>query len=178
MMKYNVLLTAVLCLFLVLCIPVSADTVMENPSIYSFAEVVQRLPELWTSNPDTVMELMEDYPDYICWRRYDIIGCQSANNRYSAEIHVNFLFSSQEDSAELIRTNFTMLIDSQDDVQKLMSMFWLPDMKAARISGASFPDDEVTLYFSTDETMMSWATSFTKEGKPWSVMVDMMLVRG
>ncbi len=177
-MRIKVLVMMAISMLFLLAIPVSADTVMENPSLYSFADVVQKLPEIWTKNPADVQKLMETYPDFNCWHRYDIIGCQSVNNIYSAEIIVNFQFTSEADSAELKRCNFSMMIDSHADVQKVLQLFWLPEMKAAKIGDVQFPDGEVTLYFSTDETLMTYTVDFNNEGVPWLIMVDMGLIRG
>ena len=40
-------------------LPVSAENLRENPSLYSFSEIVQKLPKMWMANPIEVMEMMK-----------------------------------------------------------------------------------------------------------------------
>lgn len=177
-MKNKLILIFVLSLAVMFVLPVSAEEVRENPSFYSFSEIVQKLPKMWIANPIEVMEMMKSYPDFECWRSYDIIGCASVNNKHAAEIHVNYQFSSEDDYAEFTGCTFTMLINSSEDVQKVIESFWLPDMKAARIWGADYPDDQVTLYFSSGDTMMTYSIPWDNDGNIWMIMVDMGLIRG
>ena len=149
----------------------------ENPSLYSFGEIVKNLPQKWLAVPDDVMKMMEDYPDFECWRSYDIVGCQSVNNKYSAEIHVNYQFTSEEDDAELVRTVFTMPVNNTQDVQNVIENFWIDGMKAANISGAQYPTNQVTLYFSSENTLMTYNIDWGSNGV-WLVLVDMGLIRG
>ncbi|MBR6090017.1 MAG: hypothetical protein IKP86_08800, partial [Anaerolineaceae bacterium] len=81
-MKTKYLFLLVLFTVLLTAFSAGAENVRENPSLYSFAEVVKTLPGMWTANPLEVMEMMEDYPDFECWRRYDMVGCSSVNNKY------------------------------------------------------------------------------------------------
>ncbi len=177
-MNKKELLILVLCIMVCAVGPVSGEPVRENPSFYSFAEIVQKLPELWGAVPADVMAVMEEHPDFSCWRSYDIIGCQSVNNMYSAEIHVNFQFMSEDDDAELTRTIFTMLINTAEDVQKVIENFWLPDMKAANISGGPYREDEILLYFSSENTMMTFSFPWNYTGDVEMIMADMGLIRG
>ena len=176
-MKTKYLFLLVLFTVLLTAFSAGAENVRENPSLYSFAEVVKTLPGMWTANPLEVMEMMEDYPDFECWRRYDMVGCSSVNNKYSAEIFVNFSFSSEEDDAEFVHTFFSMMVNGTEDIQKVVEAFWLDDLKAARISGASYPDGQVTLYFSNENTLMKYSIDFGTDGV-WLVTVDMGLIRG
>ena len=171
--------TALLLLFFLFSGPAAADDpLMDHPSLYSFAEIVQKLPGIMTSTPAELMKVTSQYPDHICWWTYDIVGCQSVNNRYSAEISVNYKFSSEADDAELEKITFMMSVDSQADVQKVMELFWIPGMKPANITGAKYPDGEVTMYFSTDEILQTYMISFNTEGKPWLIMVEIGMIRG
>ena len=173
--KFYILITLII--LLTTALVSSAETVRENPSLYTFSEIVQKLPKLWIANPIEVLELMEQYPDYTCWRSYDVIGCQSVNNKYSAEIFVNFQFSSEDDYAEFIHTVFTMQVNGSENVQKVIEEFWLDGMAPANIMGADFPEDKTTLYFCTDETMMKYTIHWGTEGI-WLLTVDMGLIRG
>ena len=177
-MKVKMLFLLILSLVLLVSIPASAENVRENPSVYSFAEIVQKLPDLWTTGPLEIMDLMKDYPDFECWRSYDLIGCVSVNNKRSAEIHVNYQFSSDADDAEFIGAVFTKQINSSEDVQKIIESFWLPGMSIANIWGADYPDDQVTLYFSTENTLMNVSVPWPAEGGLWLVIVDLGVVRG
>lgn len=176
------LLTALPVLLLLIIVfngPAAAEEPLpDNPSLYSFAEIIQKLPEIMSSTPADLMKITSQYPDQICWYVYDIVGCQSVNNRYSAEISVNYKFSSESESAELEKITFMMSVDSQADVQKVMELFWLPGMKPANISGAKFPEGAVTMYFSTDEILQTYSISFDTERKPWLIMVEMGMIRG
>ena len=173
-------------MILILCIGVFflsagsafGETVKENPSFYSFAEVAQKLPALWTSKPADVMAVMDDYPDFTCRKHYDIISCQSVNNKYSAEIHLTCQFMSETDDAELSGAVFTMLINTAEDVQKVIENLWLPGMKAANLMGGVSRKDEITLYFSTGETLMTVSFPWNYTGGVWMIMVDMGLIRG
>ena len=168
-----------LLLFFIFSYPASADEpLMDNPSLYTFAEIIQKAPEIMAATPAELMKVTSQYPDHICWWVYDIVGCQSVNNRYSAEISVNYKFSSEADDAELEKITYMMSVDSQADVQKVMELFWLPGMKPANITGAKFPDGEVTMYFSTNEILETYMISFNTEGKPWLIMVEVGLIRG
>ncbi len=175
-MKRLILMTSI-CVLLILTVPAAADTVRENPSLYSFADVVHKLPKMWLANPIEVREMMREYPDYECWRRYDIIGCNSVNNRFSAEMFVNFQFSSEDDYGSLSRVVFTTMVNGPEDVQKVIEAFWFDGLEPANISGAKYPDDQVTLYFSTEDTMMTYNISFGSEGV-WLVTVEMGMIVG
>lgn len=178
-MKRYKLLFALLAVMMFCCFhAVSADPLMDNPSVYSFSEIVQKLADNWSFTPAGINELMEFYPDYVCRRSYDIISCQSCNNRYSKEIRVSYEFTSELDTAELESCSFVMRIDSQADVQKTLECFWLPGMKVLNISGAAIPEGTVTLYFGTENISMRCSVSFSSEGKPFMLMVDMAPIRG
>lgn len=163
---------------LVTALPALADSVRENPSVYSFAEVVQKIQQLWDTGPVETMDMMKKYPDFECWRSYDIIGCTSVNNKYSAEIHVNFQFSTEDDDGHLEQVNYSMIVDSSEDIQKLIEAFWIPGMSVANIWGAKYPEDRITLYFSTEDTMMKLSIPMTENGEFWLVNVEMGVIRG
>ena len=177
-MKRILLLTVTVCLFLMSACAASADPLRENPSVYSFAEIVQKIPKMWDASFDEVTEVMKQYPDFVCRRSYDIISCTSVNNKYAAEINVNLQFTSEKDDAQFVRTVFTYMIDSTEDVQKLLELFWLPEMKAANILGTHDPDDRITLYFKTDSTMETYSIYFNEEGLAWLVIVNLGIIRG
>lgn len=172
----------IIVLFILMMLPtvfsVSAESLRENPSVYSFAEVVQKLPDIWLSNPVEMMEMMKDYPDLECRRSYDMIGCTSVNNKYSADIHVNLQFSSEADDGQFEGAYFSMLVDSSEDIQKLIEAFWLPDMSVANIWGAKYPEDQITLYFSTENTLMTYSIPMSDSGEFWLVNVELGIIRG
>ncbi len=167
-----------LCILLLCIIQVSAENLPDNPSVYSFAEIVQKLSDIWDSTPTDIMKIMEQYPDFVCYRGYDIIGCQSVNNRFSNEIHVNYQFSSDDDNAEFVHAAFSTMIDSSEDVQDYIEKFWLPDMKVASIWGASYPDNQLTLYFSSENTIMTVNVPFAENGSLWMIMLEFGVIRG
>ena len=175
-MKLKTLFLVILFIGLTL-LPVTAENLRENPSLYSFGEIIQKLPKMWLANPIEVMEMMKDYPDYECWRSYDIVGCRSVNNRYSAEMFVNFQFSSEDDYAEFSHAVLSTMVNGTEGVQKVIETLWIDGLEPANISGAKYPDNQVTLYFSTEDTMMKYNISFGTEGV-WLVTVDMGLIRG
>ncbi len=177
-MKKQTIFILFLCVFVLSAGSAFGETVKENPSFYSFAEVAQKLPALWTSKPADVMAVMEAYPDFTCRKHYDILSCQSVNNKYSAEIHLNFQFMSEDDDAELSRTVFTMLINTAEDVQKVIENLWLPGMKAANLMGGASRKDVITLYFSTADTLMTVSFPWNYTGSVWMITVDMGLIRG
>ena len=107
--------------------------------LYSFADIVQKLPKLWMSDPLEVMDMMKDYPDFICYRSHDIIGCTSVNNKYSSEIHVNYQFTTDKDDSEFVRATFSMAINSSEEIQKIIEAFWIDGMSAAKISAVRRP---------------------------------------
>ena len=94
-------------------LPAQADRVRENPSLYTFGEIVQKLPKMWSANPIEVMEMMKTYPDFSCWRGGDTISCHSNNNRNCAEIYVSLEFTSFDAYAEFDHVTFTMMINNQ-----------------------------------------------------------------
>lgn len=177
-MKRIFFLTVTICLFLMTALAASADPLRDNPSVYSFAEIVQKLPQMWDRSFDEAEEMMKQYPDFVCRRSYDIISCTSVNNKYAAEVNVNLQFTSEKDDAKFVRTVFTYMIDSTEDVQKILELFWLPDMKAAKISGAYDPDDRITLYFSVEDTMETYSIYLDEEGSAWLVIVNFGVIRG
>ena len=59
----------------------------------------------------------------------------------------------------------------------MIETLWIDGLEPANISGAKYPDDQVTLYFSTEDTMMKYNISFGTEGV-WLVTVDLGLIRG
>ena len=63
-MKKVTLMVLILCIVMFIFLPVEADEQRENPSLYSFAEIVQKLPKMWMANPLEVMEMMKQYPDF------------------------------------------------------------------------------------------------------------------
>lgn len=176
-MKRRGLLIVIISILLVFPLSAMAEEYRENPSLYSFGEIMQKLPKMWLANPIEMMEMMKDYPDYECWRSYDIIGCRSVNNRYSAEMFVNFQFSSEDDYAEFSHAVLSTMVNGTEGVQKVIETLWIDGLEPANISGAKYPDDQVTLYFSTEDTMMKYNISFGTEGV-WLVTVDMGLIRG
>ena len=177
-MKRFILLAAVVCALLMTAIAASADPLRENPSVYSFAEIVQKLPKMWNASFDEVTEMMKQYPDFVCRRSYDIISCSSVNNKYAAEINVNLQFTSEKDDAEFVRTVFTYKISSTEDVQKILELFWLPEMKAANILGTHDPEDRITLYFNTEKTMETYTIYFDEKDTAWLVIVNFGIIQG
>ena len=177
-MKRIFIFVLFLAVMLSVILPVSAESVRENPSVYSFAEIVQKLPKIWLSSPAEMMDMMKEYPDFTCWRSYDIIGCTSVNNKYSAEIHVNYQFTTDDDNGEFDQAYFSMLIDSSEDVQKLIEAFWLPGMSVANIWGAKYPEDQITLFFSAGDTMMKYSIPMSGNGEFWLVNVELGMIRG
>ena len=163
--------------FFFLCSPSFGQSVRENPSFYSAAEIIQKLPKMWTANPTEVKEMMEQYPDFTCWRGSDTIGCQSNNNRNCAEIYLSLGFTSEDDYAEFDHVTFSMQINSTEDIQKVVESFWLEDMQPARIMGANYQNNQVTMYFSTESTMMKISIPFSDSGV-WVILADIGLVRG
>lgn len=165
-------------IFLMMAGSVSADSVRMNPSLYSFAEIVQKLPSMWLANPIEVTEMMNEYPDFVCYRNFDVIGCQSVNNKFSSEIHVNLQFTSDDDNAEFQRAVFTMPIDSSEQIQTVVEQFWLDGLSAAKIGGAGFPEGQIVLYFSNDSTLETYTIYMTESGGFWLLTVDIGLIRG
>ena len=178
MMKNRFFFLLVFCTVILAACPAFGETVRENPSFYSFAEIAQKVPAMWLSKPADVLALMENYPDYTCRRSYDLIGCQSVNNQHSAEIHLNFTFSSSEDNAELSQMVFSMETNTPEDVQNVIEKCWLPDMKPANIMGGFYRPKEIKLYFRTEETLMTVMFPWSMDGKVSMIMVDMGLIRG
>lgn len=177
----NVKYKIIFLIIIVIIIPNIAGNVCafdrENPSLYSFAEVVQKIPDLWLKHPAEIMELMNQYPDFECWRQYDIVGCRSVNNKYSAEITVNYHFSSEDDSAELTHAVFMMPVNNTEEVQRVLENFWINGQKAANISGTNAPNDQVTLYFSTENTLITYNIEWGTNGV-WLIYVEFGLIRG
>lgn len=167
------LLAALLCF-----VPVCSGQYRENPSLYSVGEIVQKSPEMWMANPIEVMEMMDDYPDFTCWRSGAAIGCQSNNNKNCAEIYLTFTFTDDSDYAEYEHISFTMVIDNTEEIQKVLELFWLEDMEAAKIYGVDYPDGQVMSYFSTENTMMKYGVLFTESGDVYLLHVDIGYVRG
>ena len=134
MMKNRFFFLLVFCTVILAACPAFGETVRENPSFYSFAEIAQKVPSMWLSKPADVLALMENYPDYTCRRSYDLIGCQSVNNQHSAEIHLNFTFSSSEDNAELSQMVFSMETNFRTEETLMTVMFpWSMDGKVSMI---------------------------------------------
>ena len=177
-MKHIILSAIAVCIFLMAALNASADPLLENPSVYSFAEIVQKLPEMWNASFDEISDMMKKYPDYVCRRSYDIISCTSVNNKYSAEINVNLQFTSEKEDAEFEGAVFTYMIDSTEDVQKILELFWLPEMEAANITGTHDPDGMVTLYFNTERTMEKYSIYFNEEDTVWLVIVSFGIIQG
>ena len=177
-MKRIVLIAVMTVISLMIVFSASAEPLRDNPSVYSFAEIVQQLPELWNSRPDEISEIMRQYPDFVCRKSYDIIGCTSVNNKYAGEINVNLQFTSEKEDAEFVRTVFTYMIDSSEDVQRILELFWLPEMKAANILGTNDPADQITLYFNTEKTMETYSIYFNEERNVWLVIVSFGEIMG
>ena len=177
-MKRIVLVALMTVISLMIVLSASAEPLRENPSVYSFAEIVQQIPEMWNAGPDEVSEMMKQYPDFVCRKSYDIIGCTSVNNKYAAEINVNLQFTSEKEDAEFVRTVFTYKIDSSEDVQNILELFWLPEMKAANILGTHDPAGQVTLYFNTEKTMETYSVYFDEDDNVWLVIVNFGEIMG
>lgn len=158
-------------------LPVSAENLRENPSLYSFSEIVQKLPKMWMANPIEVMEMMNEYPDFTCHRGLDEITCKSVNNRHCAEIIVTLGFSSEDDYAEFEHVAFSMMISNTEDIQKVVEAFWLDDFEASNISGAEYPEEQVTIYFSNENTLLRYSIPFTEKGAGL-LRADFGFVRG
>lgn len=157
---------------------VSADRIVENPSFYSFAEIVQKLPEMWTSDPSAVSEMMNEYPDFVCYRSYDLISCESVNNKYSAEIHVTYQFTSEQEDAEFDYVVFSMPVNSTEQVQQVVEKFWLDGMAPAKISGFEFVGNRSEFYFRNDSTMESYSVYFGDDGAAWLILINIGFIRG
>ena len=116
------------------------------------------------ANPIEVTEMMK-------------IGCQSNNNRNCAEIYLSLGFSSDDDYAEFDHVTFSMQINSAEDIQKVVESFWLEDMQPAKIMGADYQNNQVTMYFSTENTMMKISVPFGDSGV-WVILAEIGFVRG
>lgn len=162
---------------MLLWVPASADSYRENPSLYSTAEIVQKLPKLWMANPIEVMELMKNYPDFACWRGGGTIGCKSNNNKNCAEIFLSLDFSSDDDYAEFDHLSFNMQVNNTEEIQKVIELFWLDGLEASNIYGAKYPSDQVTFIFSAEDTLMTYGIPFSETGV-WILRVDIGFVRG
>ena len=176
-MKRYMILILTLCALLSAA-SVSADPVRENPSIYSYAEIVQKLPGMWNANPFEVLEMMKQYPDYTCERYTNFIECASVNNRYSAEIYLEFQFSSEDDYAEFGTAEFYVPVSDAVDVQKYIELFWLPDMKAAKVWGAYCPAYQMKFWFSTEDTLASFNVLMDEAELPYQLVVNMCRIVG
>jgi len=172
--------TMLICLlvFLFAAGSAAAEQTAENPSFYSFAEIVQKLPEMWAAAPSAVQEMMKEYPDFVCSRRYDLIACESVNNKYSAEIHVTYQFTSEREDAEFDYVVFSMPVSSTEQVQRIVEMFWLDGMAPAKISGYEFAGNCSEFYFRNDSTMESYSVYFGDDGAVWLVLVNIGFIRG
>ena len=177
MNKKEIILLFIVMMMLTVFSPISGDNVKENPSVYSFAEIVKTLPQMWMANPAEVTEMMKDYPEFTCQRDADTISCQSLNNRNCADINIALKFTSEDDYAEFEHVTFTMEINNTEDVQKTIENFWLEDLKPAKISGASYPQGQVTIYFSSENTLVCYAIPIDKAGVRY-LQVDFGFVRG
>lgn len=157
--------------------PASGDSLRENPTFYSAAKIVAGLPKMWLANPIEVSEMLKSYPDLTCWKGNGIIGCQSVNNQNCAEIYMSLEFTSDDDYAEFEHLTFSMQIDSTEDVQRVMESFWIEDQKPANIWGADYPGGQVTLYFSTENTLIKYSIPMGASSV-WLLRVDFGLTRG
>ena len=165
-------------LLVTVVVPVYAQRSSANPSVYSYAEIVKKLPEMWTANPIEVMEMLGSYPDYVCSRSGDLIACDSVNNRYADDIQVSFQFSSEDDYSEFVQSVFTMEIHDNEAVQNILEAFWLEGMKSANMLGAPIPAGQVCLLFSTENTLMTVTVPMTEDGKVWNLTVSFGVIRG
>ena len=162
---------------LLVILPAQADQVRENPSLYTFGEVVQKLPKMWSANPIEVMEMMKTYPDFSCWSGGDTISCLSNNNRSCAEVYVSLGFTGSDNYAEFEHATFTMKINNTEEIQKVIETFWIDDTKASNIQGAGYENDQVTIYFSNDNTLIKYSIPFNENGV-WVLHADFGYVRG
>jgi len=175
--KKRIIFLFIVVMTLTVISPIFAENVKENPSVYSFAEIVKNLPQMWMANPAEVKRMMTFYPEFSCNRNADVISCQSLNNRNCADINVELKFTSEDDYAEFEHVTFTMEINNTEDVQKTIENFWFEGLKPAKISGASYPQGQVTIYFSMDNTLVCYAIPIDKTGVRF-LQVDFGFVRG
>lgn len=168
---------ALMMFILLFPLPAFSEPMRDNPSLYSFSEIVQRLPQMWTANPFEVMEMMDEYPDFKCVREFDTVSCSSVNNRTCAEILLNLDFTSEDDYAEFDHVTFSIMLNNTEEIQKIVEAFWLDDLEPANISGAAYPAGQVTLYFSNENTLLTYGIPFNETGV-WLLRADFGLIRG
>ena len=150
----------------------------ENPSLYSFAEIVHALPEMWEAPISYTKEMMKQYPDFACYFGDDFIECDSINNRYSAEIYVSLGFYDYRGYLEFDNVDFMMQINSTEDIQKVIEAFWLDGMEPLSYQGWDYPDGSVTIYFRTENTLMRYTFTFDEYGNPGTLSVHIGCIRG
>ena len=170
-------------LFLILFSSLSASadsevSTRENPSLYSFAEIVHGLPEMWGAPVSYAQQMMNGFPDFACYFGEDFFECDSINNRFSPEIYVSFGFSNYFGYLELDDADFTMRINSTEDIQKVIEAFWLDGMKPMNAQGYDYTDGYVTIYFHTDNTLMKYSFAFDENGNPGMLTVHFGCIRG
>ena len=170
-------------LFLILfsSLSVSADSEVstrENPSLYSFAEIVHALPEMWGAPTAYANQMMSVYPDFACYFGEDFSECDSINNQYSPEIYVSLGFVNYFGYLELDNADFSMRISSTEDIQKVIEAFWLDGMKPMNAQGFEYTDECVTIYFHTDNTLMKYTFAFDENGNPGMLSVHIGCIRG
>ena len=70
-----------------------------------------------------------------------------------------------------------MMISNTEDIQKVVEAFWLDDFEASNISGAEYPEEQVTIYFSNENTLLRYSIPFTEKGAGL-LRADFGFVRG
>ena len=157
---------------------VSADQKPLNPSLYAYAEIVQKLPEMWDANPFEVTEMMESYPDFICNKNFEYLSCESVNNRYAEKINIYFRFDSQDEYAPLTSSRISMDTNNPEEVQQALGLFWLEGMRPLQLSGFTFFEEMINLYFSTENTLMHVYILFSAESGVQRFTAEFGVIRG
>ena len=102
----------------------------ENPSTPQLEWISNALPELWDRSKEEVLRIMDIFPDYVCTDYGDQVSCASIYNRDRTNNFVVFFLDDYETKHDnLWKASFSIDLQSSDQQQDLLTLFWLQGLK-------------------------------------------------
>lgn len=145
----------------------------ENYAIPQLEWISNALPGLWDRPKEEVMRIMDIFPDYPCTDYGDQVSCASKFNRDHANVFIIFFLDDYETKHDnLWKASFTVDLQSSDQQQDLLTLFWLKDLKPVHSASDIFEYPAVVPMCFENETtkMVPYFQPFGQDEYPFFVV--------
>ena len=145
----------------------------ENHTTPQLEWISNALPGLWDRPKEELMRIMDIFPDYVCTDYGDQVSCASRYNRDHANNFIVFFMDDYETKHDnLWKASFSIDMQSSDQQQDLLNLFWLQGLKPVHTDTDIFEYPAVVPMCFENETtkMIPYFQTFGQEEYPFFVV--------